>query len=209
MNKNIGKPISVGHTNGGIEIVKVDGSPWQLWGFHDYIGNDEHTRFASRCSLVETGQYQMELRHYSGDHNMTLIIPDRDRPQRDDFVWAVPAQRSAWTKWYELAEKFRGITPNENMRYMNRFDKGKIRTVLVLPTSNHSDDDVLAACAWLRFMKDITCKIYVLRCDDDPPSMAKIIERAAGIDASLMEEVQEGDERGTDKDGKSLASAED
>lgn len=132
---------------------------------------------------------------------MTLLIPDRDRPQREDFIWAVPVERAAWQKWYSLADKFKGVTPTERMRYMHRYDTGKVKTILVLPSGNHSDEDVLAACAWLRMVKEYTCKMYVLRCTDDPPRGARLIERVMGCDPALVEEVAEGEERGTDKDG--------
>lgn len=129
--------------------------------------------------------------------SMTLLIPDRDREQREDFIWAVPVPRPAWQKWYKLAEQFKGITPTEKMRYMVRYDMGKVKTILVLPNGLHSDDDVLAACAWLRMIKEHTCKMYVLRCTDDPPTGARLIERVMGCDPALVEEVAEGDERGT------------
>ena len=129
--------------------------------------------------------------------SMTLLIPDRDRDNQDDFVWCLPIPREMWNKWYSLAEKFKGITPEayHSMRYANRVDGKETRTVLALPTSNMSDDDVLHACAYLRMVKNITCRIYVLRCTDDL-ARDQPLHKIIGVDPNQLEHVEHGDVEG-------------
>ena len=132
---------------------------------------------------------------------MTLLIPDPDRPQREDFVWCVPVERIKFNKWYELAVKFKGLTDVGKLRYVNRYDKGRVRTIIVLPNSEQSDEDAMTACAWLRMVKGVDCKLYVVRCSDDPMKGARLINAVMGADRNFVEEVEEGLERGTMEDG--------
>ena len=134
--------------------------------------------------------------------SMTLLIPDRDRDNQDDFVWCLPVDREKWQKWYNLAEKFKGITPeaHHSMRYANRVDGKEVRTVLALPTSLMSDDDVLHACAFLRMVKNITCRIYVLRCSDDL-ARDQPLHKIIGVDPNQLECVDQGDVEGDEPPG--------
>lgn len=134
---------------------------------------------------------------------MTLLIPDRDRENREDFIWCVPIERQKWNKWYKLSEQFKTVTPKEHggVRYMNRMEGRSVKTILVMPNAQQSDDDAVTACAYLRMIKGMTCRMYVVRCTDDPLTGARLIERAAGADVTLVEDVElEGEEDGTAKE---------
>ena len=122
---------------------------------------------------------------------VTLLIPDRDRENREDFIWCVPIERQKWNKWYKLSEQFKTATPKEygGVRYMNRMEGKNVKTILVMPNAQQSDDDVVTACAYLRMIKGMTCRMYVVRCTDDPLTGARLIERAAGADITLVEDM--------------------
>lgn len=131
---------------------------------------------------------------------MTLLIPDRDRENQQDFIWCVPIERAKWNKWYELSKKFKTVVPKEHgggVRFMNRMEGRQIRTVLVLPNEEQTDDDAVTACAFLRLVKELTCRIYIVRCTDDPLSGARLIMKAAGADVTLVEDVEFTDEGAT------------
>lgn len=138
----------------------------------------------------ESGQLIREIENFLSEATMTLLIPDRKREQREDFVWCVPVERKSWAKWFDLSVKFKTATP-DGMRYMNRMEGKKVRTLLIIPNASQSDDDVLTACAWLRMVKQLDCRMYVIRCTDDPQTMAKLINHAAGVDPALLEEVDD------------------
>ncbi len=129
------------------------------------------------------------------EETMNLLIPDRNKDNKEDFVWCLPVERVSWAKWYELSKKFRGVTP-DGVRYMNRMEGKKVKTILMLPDQSHSDDDVLTACAWLRMVKQYDCKMYVCRCSDDKPNMAQIIAAAAGAESEFVEYVDDADPTG-------------
>lgn len=130
---------------------------------------------------------------------MTLLIPDRDRENQQDFIWCVPIERAKWNKWYELSKKFKTAVPQEHggVRYMNRMEGKQIRTVLVMPNEEQSDDDAVQACAFLRMVRELTCRMYIVRCTDDPLSGARLIMKAAGADVTLVEDVEFTDEGAT------------
>lgn len=132
-----------------------------------------------------------QLEEFIGDMTMTLVIPDRNKEQREDFVWCLPVIRKSWQKWYDLAVKFKSITP-QGVRYMNRMEGKKVMTVMILPNSDQSDDDAMVACAWLRMVKQMDCRMYVIRCTDDLPSPSKTIMDCAGADPQLVQEVDDG-----------------
>jgi len=127
---------------------------------------------------------------------MTLLIPDRDRENQDDFIWCVPVERQKWKKWYALSEKFKTAVPKEHggCRYMNRMEGRHVKTVLVMPNEEQSDDDAVTACAFLRMVKGLTCRMYIVRCTDDPLTGARLINKAAGANVSLVEDVEFTDE---------------
>ena len=131
----------------------------------------------------------------TGD-TMTLLIPDRDRENRDDFVWCLPIDRQKWNKWIGLAKKFKGVTPPEHgaVHYVNRMEGKQVRTVLLMPTEMHDDDTVVAAAAYLRMVKQLSCRMYVVRCSDQRPSMATLIAATAGADPKQVEDVELDDE---------------
>ena len=133
--------------------------------------------------------------------SMTLLIPDRDRDNQEDFIWALPVERQKFNKWYSLSEKFRGITPKEhgNIRYVNRVEGSEVKTVLVMPTSEHSDDDVVHACAFLRMVKGINCRMWVVRCSDDLPTTAQLINRVMGTDPKMVENIEDEDIEGQEE----------
>lgn len=136
------------------------------------------------------------LENFLGGNTMTLVIPDRDREQREDFIWCQPVIRKSWQKWYELSKQFKSVTP-DGVRYMSRMEGRKIQTIMILPTSEQSDDDAMTACAWLRMVKGLTCRMYVIRCTDDLPSAAKTIMQAAGVDPALVEDIDDGNPTNT------------
>lgn len=121
---------------------------------------------------------------------MTLLIPDRNKENREDFVWCIPVERVKWQKWYALAEKMKCNTPMK-VRYMNRMEGREVRTVVVMPNGFQSDDDAETACAWLRMVKGLNCRIYVVRCTDDPIKGAALIHAAAGIEPDQMDEIED------------------
>lgn len=130
---------------------------------------------------------------------MTLLIPDRDRNNQDDFIWCVPIDRQKWNKWYALSQKFKTAVPKEHggVRYMNRMEGKHVRTVLVMPNEEQSDDEAVQACAFLRMVKELSCRMYIVRCTDDPLTGARLINKAAGADVTLVEDVEFTDEGAT------------
>lgn len=122
---------------------------------------------------------------------MTLLIPDRDRENRDDFIWCLPIERQKWNKWYGLSDKFKTATPAEHggVRYINRMEGKMVRTVLLMPTGQHDDESVVTAAAFLRLVKQLSCRMYVVRCTDDPPTGARLIHAAAGANMGHVQDV--------------------
>lgn len=135
---------------------------------------------------------------YQPDYEtMTLLIPDRDRENQDDFIWCVPIERVKWNKWYALSEKFKTVVPKEHgggVRYMNRMEGRNVKTVLVMPTEAQTDDDAVTACAYLRMVKGLTCRVYIVRCTDDPLTGPRLIAKCAGANVNYVEEVEFTDE---------------
>lgn len=124
---------------------------------------------------------------------MVLLIPDRDRENQDDFIWCIPIERSKWNKWFELSQKFKTVVPKEHgggVRYMNRMEGRTIRTVLMMPTSEQTDEDAMTAAAYLRMVKGLTCRMYIVRCTDDPLTGARLIAKCAGANVNLVEECE-------------------
>ena len=155
-----------------------------------YDSTEEHSPWAMRLSLVEYCDHFKP----KGDPTVTLLIPDRSREQREDFVWCIPIDRAKWTKWYELSITFKTITPeaHSGMHYINRMEGRQVRTIMMLPSGTQSDADVLQACAYLRMVKGMTCRMYVIRCTDDPvKGTAALINAVAGTDPKLMDNVEE------------------
>lgn len=124
---------------------------------------------------------------------MTLLIPDRNKENREDFIWCIPIERVKWNKWYALSEKFNGKTPMK-VRFFNRMEGKEVKTVIVMPNSTQSDDDAETACAWLRMVKGVTCRMYVVRCTDDPLKGAGLIHAVMGVDPSFTEELEDPDD---------------
>lgn len=124
---------------------------------------------------------------------MALLIPDRNKENREDFVWCLPVDRVKWQKWYDLAHKFRTKTPKAHGQvwYMNRMDGRETKTIIMLPTSEHDDDTVTAACAYLRLVKQITCRMYVIRCTDDPIKGPQLMAHVAGADPDTLVEIDD------------------
>lgn len=134
--------------------------------------------------------------------SMTLLVPDRDRENQEDFIWCLPVERQKFNKWFALSEKFRGITPKEHgeVRYVNRMEGNQVRTVLVMPVDGQTDEDVVHACAFLRMVKGISCRMYVIRCTDDPLSSAQMINKVMGTDPKMVENIEDEDiERGEEE----------
>ena len=136
---------------------------------------------------------------------MTLLIPDRDRENQDDFIWCVPIERVKWNKWYALSEKFKTVVPKEHgggVRYMNRLEGRAVKTILVMPTESQTDDDAVTAAAFLRMVKGLTCRVYIVRCTDDPLTGPRLIAKCAGANVQYVEEVEFTDEGcATNKEG--------
>lgn len=123
---------------------------------------------------------------------MTLLLPDRAREQREDFVWCLPVERQKWNKWYALSKQFNTCTP-DGVRYFTRMEGSgadqKVRTVVMMPNESQSDDDVMAACAWLRLVEQMTCRMYIIRSTDQKLSTAQMIYNMAGADPKTMEDI--------------------
>lgn len=126
---------------------------------------------------------------------MTLLVPDRDRENQEDFIWCLPVERQKWNKWFALSEKYRGITPPNHggVRYVNRVEDKEVKTVLVMPTEDQCDEDVVHACAYLRMVKNISCRMYVIRCTDDPLTGAKLLNKVMGTDPKDTENIEDED----------------
>lgn len=143
---------------------------------------------------IEIGVTEFRKTHdelHATRYNMTLLIPDRTRENREDFIWCVPITRDKWNKWYGLSEKFKAVTPPEHgaVRYMNRMEGREVRTVLLMPNGGQSDEDVEHAGAYLRMVKGLSCRMYVVRCSDDPPTGARLIHAVAGVDPKQVQDV--------------------
>jgi hypothetical protein len=180
----------------------------------DYFVAGEHGTVRLKWqSIVQAGPHQVEqmfpeptyselvreafgvMDDYLEKKDMTLLIPDRERENQEDFIWCVPIERVKWNKWFELSQKFKCITPREHggVRYMNRMEGKEVRTILMMPTEDQSDDDAMHACAFLRLVKGLTCRIYVVRCSDEQLSSAQMIARYAGADVKLVEDLDDSE----------------
>lgn len=190
-------------------------SGWRSWlrqmGNAPYVGHEDY-RIDQQCAQ-EHGDCllkDVELDGHTGmafayinqgfsqieENSVVLLIPDRDRENQEDFKWCLPIDRVKWNKWYELSKKFRTVTPKAqgSVRYVNRMEGTTVKTVIMMPTGNHTDDDAMTACAWLRLVQGFTGRISVVRCTDDPIRGARLIERVAGTDPALVEDVEFDDE---------------
>lgn len=129
--------------------------------------------------------------------NMTLIIPDRNKESQEDFIWALPVEHVKWNKWYDLSKQFKCVTPTAHggVRYMNRMEGKDVKTVVLLPTDQQSDDDVLTSAAWLRMIKQLSCRIYVIRAGGRPLSRAETINAVVGIDPDTLQELEDEEEK--------------
>jgi hypothetical protein len=136
--------------------------------------------------------------------SMTLLVPDRDRENQEDFIWCLPVERQKWNKWFSLSEKFKGITPpmHGGIRYVNRVEDKEVKTVLVMPTDGQTDEDVVHACAFLRMTKGISCRMYVIRCTDDPMSSAQMINKVMGTNPRDVEHIEDEDLEGQEETPK-------
>lgn len=134
---------------------------------------------------------------------MTLLIPDRQRDNKEDFIWCLPIDRTKWNKWYGLSEKFKTVTPDEHgaVRYINRMEGRDIRTVMLMPNGQQDDDTVTTAAAYLRFVKQISCRMYVVRCTDDPVKGAALIHAVAGLNPTDMNDVDFEDDTDASQEG--------
>ena len=150
-------------------------------------GGPERNHYCFGVIYWNQGSVQFE------EDTMTLLIPDRDRENREDFIWCVPIERQKWNKWFALSEQFKCVTPDIHggVRYMNRMEGKQVKTVLMMPTFDQSDDDVLLACAYLRMIKQMTCRMYVVRCTDLPMNGPRIINAVAGANPDFMDELED------------------
>lgn len=123
---------------------------------------------------------------------MTLLVPDRDCDNQEDFIWCLPVDQAKWMKWYELAAKYKTETPEMHggIRYINRMEGAHIRTVMMLPTVEQDDEQVLHACAFLRMTKKIDARIYVVRGTDQTMSSAMLMHKVMGTDPKMVEDVE-------------------
>jgi hypothetical protein len=141
------------------------------------------------------GQARLSTPYGNGIDNedpdtVTLLIPDRHRPNQEDFIWALPIERVKWNKWYELAKKLR--TSVQGIRYLKRMENDKLQTILVMPNESQTDDDAMTGCAYLRMVDKVDCRIYVLRCKDDATlTGARLVDAVMGIDPDTLHEVDE------------------
>jgi hypothetical protein len=191
----------------------------------NYVGNDneqedflcasEHGTIGTKLVLMSAGNgdmYEAIAVTYINQGNaqieadtMTLLIPDRDRTNQEDFIWCVPIERVKWNKWFALSQKFKTCVPEEHgggIRYMNRMEGREVKTILVMPTEEQSDEDAVTACAFLRLVKSLSCRMYIVRCTDDPLTGARLIHKAAGTDVKLVEDVEFTDEGCTSSEDK-------
>lgn len=148
--------------------------------------------YNSECDAIAV-VYRNQGMNQLEEDTVTLLIPDRDRDNQEDFIWCVPIDRVKWNKWYVLSEKFKTAVPKEHgggIRYMNRMEGKNVKTVLVMPNAYQSDDDAITACAFLRMVKGLNCRMYIVRCTDDPLTGARLIHKAAGADVTLVEDVE-------------------
>jgi hypothetical protein len=130
--------------------------------------------------------------------NMTLLIPDRNKESQEDFIWALPVEHMKWKKWYELSKKFKTTTPM-HVRYMTRMEDKQIKTIVLLPTEQQTDDDAKTAAAWLRMVKQLSCRIYVIRAKGEyaqPMSKYELINAVMGIDPDTLTELEDDKEEG-------------
>lgn len=133
---------------------------------------------------------------HKGDIRMALMIPDGNRPQREDFVWCLPIPTDDWLKIHALADKFKGVAPN-GIRYVRRIGARQVAIILVLwHEGTTSEDQILEACAYLRLIKDMRQPIYIVPHSRDQASITSLIQRSMGENPML---IQSTDSLGEDK----------
>lgn len=173
----------------GPHLEEGDSPPEEAVIYSDYfyevlfVEEDGNARISESIRIHDCLQEDYET--------MTLLIPDRDRPNQDDFIWCVPIERVKWNKWYALSEKFKTIVPPEHgggVRYMNRMEGREVKTILMMPNESQTDEDAEHACAFLRMVKNMSCRMYIVRCTDDPLTGARLINKCVGADVTMVEE---------------------
>ena len=130
------------------------------------------------------------------DHaNVSLLIPDKDKQNQEDFIWALPIERVKWNKWYELSLRLKTVTPG-GVRYVKRKEGEKVVTILIMPNEKQSDDDAMVACAWLRMVQGVSCRMYVVRCTDQVGKMnaAQLLNAVVGLDPDTIHEIDDPEE---------------
>lgn len=184
----------------GHEIVRRP----HVLGFNSFFSNDDGSwgvAWVSVYDITVGGMPGLKIQDRTNstteDGEVTLLIPDRTKENREDFIWCVPIERVKWNRWFKLSEKFKTVTPM-GVRYMNRMEGRAVRSVLVMPTEQHTDDDAVTACAWLRMVKQLTCRMYVVRCTDDPLTGSRRINAVVGADPALLEEVEDSEDDAAD-----------
>lgn len=120
---------------------------------------------------------------------MTLLIGDPAKPNTDTLIWALPISVEVWTRWQDLALKFK--TKAQGVVYLNRMEGPGKRTIILLPTEWCTDEQCEMAAAHIRVVKQFEQRIYVVR-HGAASSGARLL--AAGMtDTRHVEEVEESE----------------
>lgn len=176
-------------------LAALHGSTTLKWSTIVTDGKDKWVQLYPTAPLHEIAEEAFEILDSPKRNDMTLLIPDRERENQDDFIWCLPIERRKWNLWYDLSVKYTGITPKEHggVRFMNRMEGKEVRTILMMPNEEQDDELVMHACAYLRLVKNLTCRIYVVRCTDDKLSGAELINRVVGTDRNMLDEVTDAE----------------
>lgn len=117
---------------------------------------------------------------------MTLLIPDTRHPKTNniDQIFCMPVKFDKWNKWKALSDLHKKKT--QGVSFMDRVEGGEIRTIIMLPTTEQTDDEVLAAVAYMRMIDNITCRVYVVRATYSEASQSAIMNAVIGADPDTI-----------------------
>lgn len=151
--------------------------------------------------------YHFELHHEPSDHakrllEMTMLIPNIKHPRSNnvDMIFCLPVTWDKWSKWKALSDRHNKEC--QGVSYMDRVEKGEVRTIIMLPSYEQTDEDVLTAVAYMRMIDNLTCRMYVVRAAYEEPSQAQVMNAVIGADPTTIINVPEdfGDEQDSSND---------
>lgn len=139
---------------------------------------------------------------YARDNlSMALLIPNTRHPHTNniDLIFCLPAAYAKWNKWKALSDQHKKSA--QGIALMDRVENGKVQTIIMLPETLQSDEDVLTAVAYLRMIENVTCRVYVVRSTFQTITDAQRMNAVIGADPDTIIDVPEPADEKDSNDG--------